>query len=89
MPNMISSTITVTTSPTLLVAATANATRTIYLEPIGNDVHIGGSAVTTTTGLVTKKDQISVMAIPPQNALYAVTATGTVTIRVLQPEGDF
>ena len=89
MPNMIASTITVTTSPTLLIAATANATRSIYLEPVGNDVHIGGSAVTTTTGLVTKKDQIAIMDIPPRNALYAVTATGTVTIRVLQPEGDF
>jgi len=86
---MISSIITVTTSPTLIVAETANATRTIYLEPVGTDVHIGGSAVTTTTGLVTKKDVISTMILPPQNGLWAVTGTGTVTIRVLQPEGDF
>ena len=86
---MIASVITVTTSPTLLVAATATATRTIYFEPVGTDVHIGGSAVTTTTGLVTKKDVVSMMALPPQNALYAVTGAGTVTIRLLQPEGDF
>lgn len=86
---MISSVITVTTSPTLLVAATATATRTIYLEPVDADVHIGGPAVTTTTGLITKKDVISVMVLPPQNALYGVTGTGTVTIRLLQPEGDF
>lgn len=86
---MIASVITVTTSPTLLVAATANATRTIYIEPVGADIHIGGSAVTTTTGLVTKKDVISTVDLPPVNALYGVTSTGTVTIRILQPEGDF
>jgi hypothetical protein len=86
---MIASTITVTTSPTVLVAATANATRTIYIEPVGSDIHVGGSAVTTTTGLVTKKDIISTYLLPPKNALYAITNTGTVTIRILQPEGDF
>ena len=86
---MIASTITVTTSPTVLVAATANATRTIYIEPVGGDLHVGGSAVTTTTGLVTKKDQISTYLLPPRNALYGITNTGTVTIRVLLPEGDY
>jgi hypothetical protein len=73
----------------VLVAATANATRTIYIEPVGGDIHVGGSAVTTTTGLVTKKDQISTYLLPPLNALYGITSTGTVTIRILQPEGDF
>jgi hypothetical protein len=86
---VIASTITVTTSPTVLVAATANATRTIYIEPVGGDIHVGGSAVTTTTGLVTKKDQISTYLLPPKNALYGITNTGTVTIRVLLPEGDY
>ena len=86
---MIASIITVTTSPTVLVAATANATRTIYIEPVGGDIHVGGSAVTTTTGLVTKKDQISTYLLPPRNALYGITNTGTVTIRVLLPEGDY
>jgi len=86
---MIASTITVTTSPTLIVASTKNATRTIYIEPVGADIHIGGSAVTTTTGLVTKKDVTSTIDLPPLNALYGVTGTGTVTIRILQPEGDY
>lgn len=86
---MIASTVTVTTTPTLLVAETANATRTIYIEPVGGDIHIGGSAVTTTTGLVTKKDVTTTIDLPPLNAIYGVTATGTVAIRILQPEGDF
>jgi hypothetical protein len=86
---VIASTITVITSPTVLVAATANATRTIYIEPVGGDIHVGGSAVTTTTGLVTKKDSISTYLLPPLNALYGITSTGTVTIRILLPEGDY
>ncbi len=86
---MIASIVTVTTSPTLLIAETQNATRTVYLEPVGTDVHIGGSAVTTTTGLVTKKDVISTILVPSLNALYGVTSTGTVTVRILQPEGDY
>jgi hypothetical protein len=86
---VIASTITVTTSPTVLVAATANATRTIYIEPVGGDIHVGGSAVTITTGLVTKKDSISTYLLPPLNALYGITSTGTVTIRILLPEGDY
>jgi hypothetical protein len=86
---VIASTVTVNTSPTLLVAATENATRTIYLEPVGNDVHIGGSAVNTTAGLVTKKDVTASILLPPLNALYAITGTGTVVVRILQPEGDY
>ena len=86
---MIASVVNVSTTATLLVAATANATRTIYLEPVGSDVHVGGDAVTTTTGLVTKKDLVSTFLLPPKNALYAITNAGTVDIRILRPSGDF
>jgi hypothetical protein len=86
---MIATTITITTSPTVIIAETQNATRTIYLEPVGNDIHIGGNAVTTTTGLVTKKDVITTLEIPPLNGLWGVTTTGTVTLRLMYPEGDF
>ena len=86
---MIASVVNVSTTATLLVAATANATRTIYLEPVGTDVHVGGDAVTTTTGLVTKKDVVSTFLLPPKNALYAITGAGTVDVRILRPSGDF
>lgn len=86
---MIASVVNVSTTATLLVAATANATRTIYLEPVGADVHVGGDAVTTTTGLVTKKDVVSTFLLPPKNALYAITGAGTVDVRILRPSGDF
>ena len=86
---MIASVVNVSTTATLLVAATANATRTIYLEPVGSDVHVGGDAVTTTTGMVTKKDVVSTFLLPPKNALYAITGAGTVDVRILRPSGDF
>ena len=86
---MIATVVNVSTTATLLVAATPNATRTIYLEPGGADVHVGGDAVTTTTGLVTKKDVVSTFLLPPKNALYAITGAGTVDVRILRPSGDF
>lgn len=86
---MNSSVITVTTTATLLVAATANATRTIYLEPDSGDIHIGGSAVTTTNGLTVTNGSQFAVELPPQNALYGITGTGTHTCRVMQPKGDF
>ena len=86
---MISSVITVTTSPTLLVAATAAATRTIYLQNDAADIYIGGSTVTTTTGLTAAKDTQFVLMLPPQCAVYGLAGTGTHTVRVMQPKGDF
>ena len=89
MPAVISSAVSVTTTATLLVASTPNATRTIYIEPIGTDVHLGGDNVTTANGITTKKDVITTFVLPPLNDLYAVTATGTVSVLVLKPSGDF
>ena len=86
---MIATTITVTTSPTLLVAATANATRTIYIEPVNGDIHVGGSNVTDATGLVSKLNTITAYILPPRNAMYAVTGSGSKTVRILVPEGDY
>lgn len=86
---MISSAITVSTTPVLLVAETANATRTIYLHSIGKDIHLGGDSVTTASGLLLEKDTTVAFTIPPLNALYAVVDTGTHICTVLKPEGDF
>jgi hypothetical protein len=86
---MNSSVITVTATATLLVAETANATRTIFIEPDAGDVHLGGATVSTTNGLtITNGSQFQIV-LPPQNSLYAITATGSHTVRLLTPEGDF
>jgi len=89
MQPMISSVITVTTSPTLLVAETANATRTIFIEPDSGDVHLGGATVSTTNGLTITNGAQFEIVLPPQNSLYAVTGTGSHTVRLMVPEGDF
>ena len=86
---MNSSTITVTTTATLLVASTATATRHIYINPGANDTYIGGSNVTSTNGVVLPKSTIAEIVLPPLNALYGITASGSHDINILQPSGDY
>jgi len=86
---MISSSISVTTTATLLVSATENATRTIWLEAVGNDIHLGGSNVTSTTGLTIKGGSQTYLVLPPLNSLYAITSAGTHQCIILQPSGDY
>lgn len=86
---MISSTVTVTSTATLLVASTPTATRQIWLEAVGNDLYIGGSNVTTSTGLTIKNGERLCFELPPLNSLYAVVNTGSHICIVLKPSGDF
>ena len=86
---MISSRTTVSTTAVQIVAATANATRTVYVEADGNDVHLGGSAVTATTGLTVANGSSIAIVLPPLNSLYAIVSTGTHAVIVLQPTGDY
>jgi hypothetical protein len=82
---MISTTITVATTPTLLVAA-ATGTRTIYLHVIGNStVYIGGATVTTAAGLATEKHTSPIpIELRDGDSLYGIVASGTVDMRVLR-----
>jgi len=86
---MISSRITVSTTAVQLVAETTNATRTVYVEADGNDLVLGGSNVTASTGLTVPNGSSLAVILPPLNALYAIVSTGTHAAIVLQPEGDF
>jgi hypothetical protein len=82
---MISATITVGTTPTLLVAA-ATGTRTIYLHVIGNTaVYIGGATVTTAAGLATEKHTSPIpIILRDGDSLYGIVTSGTVDMRVLR-----
>jgi hypothetical protein len=82
---MISATITVATTPTLLVAA-ATGTRTIYLHVEGNTaVFIGGATVTTAAGLATEKHTSPIpITLRDGDSLYGIVASGTVDMRVLR-----
>lgn len=83
---MISTSTTVTTSPTLLVAADESH-RTIYLHVIGNTtVYLGGSTVTTATGTATEKHTTPVaIEVPANETLYGIVAADTEDVRVLRP----
>jgi len=86
---MISSVATVTSTASIIVAKTSSATRTIVLQPDASDIHIGGSDVTITNGLTVTKGTQFTFVLPPQQDLYAVVSTGSHTVRIFRPSGDF
>jgi len=82
---MKTTTYTVTQTPVLIVPAIQFEARTVYLDPLANDIVVGGSDVTDTTGVKLTKSVILSMIIPPNESLYAVTKTGSHPITVLEP----
>jgi len=73
--------VTVTTSPTLLVDATAEA-ETVYLHSSSGQCFIGNSDVTTANGY--HMDNGQKMTIENKaNGIWGITANGTVTMQVM------
>jgi len=82
---LISSQVTVTTSPTLLVAGDSNPVLVhLHLHDNTDNVFIGNSAVTTSTGLRLIKQDSFEISLMPGNALYAIITTGTATISCMK-----
>lgn len=79
---MIAQSFSLSSTPTLVYAARPGA-ETIYLHPGNQDVFVGGSDVTSLTGLALIKNATNTIVIPTENELYAVVATGTHTVKVL------
>lgn len=86
---MLSTSITVTTTPTLIVPAD-DTHREVYLHVTGNGtVYIGGPTVSTSTGTATQKHTTPIaITIPQKQTLYAIIESGTEDIRVLTPDVD-
>jgi hypothetical protein len=86
---MRSSSVTVTTSPTLLVAAD-DTHRSVYLHVVGNaTVYLGSETVTTANGLNTEKHTSPLeIIIPSRQTLYGIVAASTEDVRVLTPDID-
>ena len=82
---MISATVTVGTTPTLLMAG-ATGTRTIYLHVQGNTaIYVGGATVTTATGTATEKHTSPIpIVLRDGDSLYGIVASGTADMRVLR-----
>ena len=76
----------VTTTATLLVAA-STVNRDIKIHSISNtSIYLGGSTVTTSNGFLFEKDDgYLTVSLPANETLYAIVATGTETVSVLLP----
>ena len=81
--------VTVGTTPTLLVAAD-DTHREIYLHVVGNStVYLGNASVTTSNGLATEKHTAPIpIVIPSKQTLYGIVTTATEDVRVLTPDID-
>ena len=85
---MKSSAFTITTTASLLVDSEPT-TRQVWLHVLGaGTVYIGPSTVTSSNGLLTEKNAVPLsLVIPAGETLYAITASGTESLRVLV-QGD-
>lgn len=79
--------ITVTTSPTLVVAAD-NIPRTCYLHSTSGSLYIGGNNVTSSNGLHLSNGQTIEIFVPTNETVYAITSSSSHTMRVLTPDLD-
>jgi hypothetical protein len=77
--------VTVTTSPTLLVAGETNPVLVhLHLHDNTDNVYIGNSTVTTSTGLRLDKQDSFEITLAPGNSLYAIITTSTATVSVIK-----
>ena len=83
---MISTATTINTTAQKILSK-SNSYRTVYFHVTGaGTVYLGGSDVTSTNGLLTEKNAVPLqLVIPAQEELWAVTASGTESLRILTP----
>lgn len=78
---------TVTTSPTLVIAAD-NKERHCYVHSGTGSVYIGNSTVTSSTGLHLPNGTTMALVIPANETLYAVAGSSSQTMITLTPDVD-
>jgi hypothetical protein len=84
---MKSSAITVGTSATLLIAAD-NQPRVVYLHSGTGSIYVGGSDVTSATGIHLPNGTTMQLDLPFNQTLYGITSASTHTMRTLTPDID-
>lgn len=82
---MISTRYTATTTPILIAAARPAESRWVYVESGANNVYLGDVNVTSATGLLGTKDVVMPFFLPALCSLYAVTASGSHPVTVMEP----
>ena len=81
---MRTSQVTVTTSPTKIVA-TGNIIREVHLHNVHGDIYIGGdNSVSTSNGVLVENKAHDVMHLPATTEVWAVTNTGTALVYILE-----
>jgi hypothetical protein len=85
---MISTSVSIQTTPTLMVPSD-NKWRKIYIHNSGGQkIYIGGSTVSTSTGFHLGNGESIEFDVPLGETLYAVVASSTNAINVLTPDLD-
>jgi len=79
--------VTVTTSPTLLIAAD-DQNRICYLHTTSGSSYLGDITVTSSSGLHLPNNQTIEIHLPLGETLYGIAGSGTTNVRVLTPDGD-
>jgi hypothetical protein len=82
-----SAVVTVGTTATLLIAAD-NQHRICYLHSGTGSIYIGGSDVTSSTGIHLQNGTTMEITLPFGETLYGITASSTHTMRVLTQDVD-
>jgi hypothetical protein len=75
--------VTVTTTATLLVAA-STFDQTVWIHNSGGALYIGGSNVTTANGYKLDTDDKMELPVGDNEGLYGIVASGTTTVFVLK-----
>ena len=75
--------VTVTTTATLLVAA-STFDQTVWVHNSGGALYIGGSNVTTANGYKLDTDDKMELPVGDNEGLYGIVASGTNTVFVLK-----
>jgi hypothetical protein len=78
--------ISVTSTATLIVSAD-DIPREVYVHSASGSIYLGGSTVTTDTGIHLPNNTTITVFIPAKETLYAISS-GTHTVKVLTPDTD-
>lgn len=82
------STVTITTSPTLIATGLVGASFLYLHAPTGgNTIYVGTSGVTTASGLELPKGALQEFWLAETDKLYGIVATGTASLMTMQSGG--
>lgn len=85
---MISEVVTVSATPTLIIAAD-NKWRSITMHnPSGVKIYLGGSNVSTSNGLHLDNGETLTLEMPLGETLYAIVTANTHDLVILKPDLD-